>query len=194
MRSTKRLASTSRSTRPDLVRAGVPEQEARRRAHMHFGSREQLKHDCRRARGLRVAEVLERVVVNVRLAVPDAAQDPGRHRRGRPFSRPRDGGERGDLLPLPPPPPHAGPAAGGAAGAAGEPRGTRTEAVVGLLHRGRRMRRSLQLSDVPTCGRNRTGSPTSPPTRRAAPTCPTAAGAQKRGRRASSARTSPRSN
>ena len=52
----------------DLVRAGVPEREARRRAHVHFGSREQVKDASRRARGLRVVEELERVAANVRLA------------------------------------------------------------------------------------------------------------------------------
>ncbi len=52
----------------DLARSGVPAREARRRAHVHFGSREQVKDACRSERGLRVAEELERVAVNVRLA------------------------------------------------------------------------------------------------------------------------------
>ena len=52
----------------DLVRDGVPEREARRRAHVHFGSREQVKDASRRARGLRVVEELERVAASVRLA------------------------------------------------------------------------------------------------------------------------------
>ena len=60
----------------DLVRSGVPAREARRRAHVHFGSREQVKDACRRARGLRVVEALERVVVNVRLAVRTLRKTP----------------------------------------------------------------------------------------------------------------------
>ena len=60
----------------DLVRAGVPEREARRRAQVHFGSREQVKDASRRARGLRVVEELERVVVNVRLAVRTLRKTP----------------------------------------------------------------------------------------------------------------------
>ena len=54
----------------------MPEREARRRAHVHFGSREQVKDASRRARGLRVVEELERVVVNVRLAVRPLRKTP----------------------------------------------------------------------------------------------------------------------
>ena len=60
----------------DLVRAGVPEREARRRAQVHFGSLERVKDASRRARGLRVVEELERVVVNVRLAVRTLRKTP----------------------------------------------------------------------------------------------------------------------
>ena len=53
----------------DLVRSGVPRREALRRARIHFGSVESMKDDCRRMRGLRLADELERLMANVRLAV-----------------------------------------------------------------------------------------------------------------------------
>ncbi len=40
----------------ELVRAGVPRREAARRARVRFGSIEGAKDDCRRARGLRLAD------------------------------------------------------------------------------------------------------------------------------------------
>ena len=42
----------------DLVRAGVPGPEAARRAWMQFGNIEAIKDECRRARGLRIADEL----------------------------------------------------------------------------------------------------------------------------------------
>ena len=51
----------------DLVRAGVPRREAARRARVRFGSIEGAKDDCRRARGLRLADELEQTMTNIRL-------------------------------------------------------------------------------------------------------------------------------
>jgi predicted permease len=42
----------------DLVRTGVPREEANRRARMEFGAVESYKEECRRARGLRVFDEL----------------------------------------------------------------------------------------------------------------------------------------
>ena len=53
----------------ELVRAGVPRREAARRARMRFGSIEGAKDDCRRARGLRLADELEQVMKNVRFGL-----------------------------------------------------------------------------------------------------------------------------
>ena len=44
----------------DLVRSGVPRREAIRQARIHFGSVEGVKDDCRRARGLRLADEVAR--------------------------------------------------------------------------------------------------------------------------------------
>ena len=60
----------------DLVRSGVPRREAVRRARIHFGSVEGVKDDCRRARGLRLADELERLMANVRLAVRMLVKTP----------------------------------------------------------------------------------------------------------------------
>ena len=51
----------------ELVRAGVPGCEAERRARVQFGSIESAKDDCRGARGLRLADELERTMANIRL-------------------------------------------------------------------------------------------------------------------------------
>ena len=53
----------------ELVRAGVPRREAARRARVQFGSIESAKDDCRQARGLRLADELERIVADIRLAL-----------------------------------------------------------------------------------------------------------------------------
>ena len=53
----------------DLVRSGVPRREAVRRARIHFGSVESMKDDCRRVRGLRLADELEQIMTNIRLAL-----------------------------------------------------------------------------------------------------------------------------
>ena len=53
----------------ELVRAGVSRREAARRARVQFGSIERAKDDCRRARGLRLADELEQVMKNIRLAL-----------------------------------------------------------------------------------------------------------------------------
>ena len=50
----------------DLVRAGVPPGEARRRAGIEFGSVDNVKRDCRQARGLHVFDV---IVEDVRYAL-----------------------------------------------------------------------------------------------------------------------------
>ena len=42
----------------DLVRAGVPLDEARRRARIEFGGLESIKEECRQARGLRFVDEL----------------------------------------------------------------------------------------------------------------------------------------
>lgn len=46
----------------DLVRSGVPEDEAARQARLEFGNIDNVKDDCREARGLRVVEDLRRTV------------------------------------------------------------------------------------------------------------------------------------
>ena len=51
----------------ELVRAGVPRQKAARRARVQFGSIQSAKDDCRGARGLRLADELERTMTNIRL-------------------------------------------------------------------------------------------------------------------------------
>ena len=51
----------------ELVRAGVPRREAARRARVQFGGIAGVKDDCRRARGLRLADELERTMTNIRL-------------------------------------------------------------------------------------------------------------------------------
>ena len=51
----------------DLVRAGLPRREAALRARVRFGSIEGAKDDCRRARGLRLADELEQTMTNVRV-------------------------------------------------------------------------------------------------------------------------------
>ena len=49
------------------MRSGVPRREAARRARLRFGSIERAKDDCRRARGLGLADELERTMTNIRL-------------------------------------------------------------------------------------------------------------------------------
>ena len=60
----------------DLVRSGVRGREARRRARVHFGSVEGVKDGCRQARGLRLADELERLLANIRLAVRMLVKTP----------------------------------------------------------------------------------------------------------------------
>ena len=74
-------------------------------------------------------------------------KDAGRHQCGGRLARPRHRGQRGDLLAVPPS--VAAPAAGRRAGAAGQPRSSRTQTGSGRHHPGRRLRRDLQLPDVP---------------------------------------------
>jgi macrolide transport system ATP-binding/permease protein len=57
----------------DLVRAGVPHAEARRRARAEFGGVESVKEECRQARGLRLADELRQ---DVRYAVRTMARAP----------------------------------------------------------------------------------------------------------------------
>ena len=42
----------------DLVRSGVPREEARRRARIEFGGIERAKEECREARGVRLIDSL----------------------------------------------------------------------------------------------------------------------------------------
>ena len=43
----------------DLVRRGVPRDEAERRAHVHFGGVERVKDECRQARGVLLIDRLQ---------------------------------------------------------------------------------------------------------------------------------------
>ena len=60
----------------ELVRAGVPRREAVRRARMQFGSIERAKDDCRRARGLGLADELEQTMTNIRLGFRMLSRTP----------------------------------------------------------------------------------------------------------------------
>ena len=60
----------------DLVRSGVPRREAVRRARVHFGSVEQAKDECRQARGLRLADELERMMANIRFGLRMLCKTP----------------------------------------------------------------------------------------------------------------------
>jgi predicted permease len=58
----------------DLVRSGVPRAEAARRARMEFGSVDNVKTDCREARGLRFFDEVQQ---NLRYAVRRLRKTPG---------------------------------------------------------------------------------------------------------------------
>src|SRR4051794_12930866 len=58
----------------DLVRSGVPPQQAARRARLEFGSVEMVKDDCRRTRGLRI---VDEVLQDLRYAVRVMRRAPG---------------------------------------------------------------------------------------------------------------------
>ena len=58
----------------DLVTSGVPREEAERRARIEFGSVDNVKDDCRQARGLRVFDDLSR---NIRHAARLLVKAPG---------------------------------------------------------------------------------------------------------------------
>ena len=75
--------------------------------------------------------------------VPDAL----RHGRGDRLAGPRHRGQRGDFLPLQPVP--AAPAAGRRADRAREPGESRAEARIAVVQQRRRLRRRVQLPDVP---------------------------------------------
>ena len=91
----------------ELVRAGVPRHEAACRARVEFGSIQSAKDDCRGARGLRLADELERTMANIRLGfrmlfktplvtgVAIAGRDRGRPRRERPVADHRRRGAGG---------------------------------------------------------------------------------------------------
>jgi hypothetical protein len=58
----------------DLVRAGMPPEEAARRARLEFGSVDNVKADCREARGLRLFDELHH---DLRYAVRLMRKTPG---------------------------------------------------------------------------------------------------------------------
>ena len=58
----------------DLVRSGVGQEEATRRAHIEFGSLEASKDQCRQAWGL---EPLDELRANLRLAFRNIRHSPG---------------------------------------------------------------------------------------------------------------------
>jgi hypothetical protein len=58
----------------DLVRSGIPEDEAGRMARMEFGSAEPVKEDCRRALGLRL---VDETAQDLRYAGRMLRQSPG---------------------------------------------------------------------------------------------------------------------
>jgi hypothetical protein len=65
----------------DLVRSGVPYQEAMRRAKLEFGGAERIKEECREARGVRFLETL---FVTAATACARCAKPPAS--RSSPFS------------------------------------------------------------------------------------------------------------
>ena len=70
----------------DLVRTGVPPEEAARRARVLFGSIEAMKDDCRRARGLRIARPWKQLYLRgaaSKLRPPHRVRHPPERRRGR---------------------------------------------------------------------------------------------------------------
>src|SRR5437667_702587 len=58
----------------DLVRNGVPRQEAMRRARLEFGGLEQKKEECREARGV---NIIETVIQDLRYGLRMLRQNPG---------------------------------------------------------------------------------------------------------------------
>ena len=58
----------------DLVRSGVSRREAKRRAPVRFGSVEGMKHHCRQARGLRLADECRQ---DLRYAIRSLRRQPG---------------------------------------------------------------------------------------------------------------------
>ena len=84
----------------DLVRTGVPPEEAARRARVRFGSIEAMKDDCRRVRGLRnirLVHAAAALVVGVRRRDEDGpwgGPNP-RQKRGGPAGHERDQGSEG---------------------------------------------------------------------------------------------------
>jgi hypothetical protein len=58
----------------DYVRAGMSEVEARREAHLAFGSMEQMKEECR---DMRPARSVEHIVQDMRYALRQLRRQPG---------------------------------------------------------------------------------------------------------------------
>lgn len=53
----------------DLVRTGIPPAEEARSARAQFGNVEGMKHQCRRVRGVWIADELGQNIENIRLAL-----------------------------------------------------------------------------------------------------------------------------
>ena len=65
----------------DLVRSGMPPQEAARRARIGFGSLNNVQEECREARGLNPFDELSRQLrhaARLLLKTPDSPQPPSR--------------------------------------------------------------------------------------------------------------------
>ncbi len=78
----------------DLVRQGMPREEASRRARLEFGSIDNVTLDCREAKGL---GALRRAAAASALRSPPAAKEPGLHGDNAGDARPVSRRQSGDL-------------------------------------------------------------------------------------------------